>query len=76
MRRMHLLPRNVRCICLIALFPYRSRKVCTPKVDEVTQDTSSNILKQRDLDTYIDLKNALQKRLFDVLLNWDLFASA
>ena len=48
----------------------------TPKVDEVTQDTSSKILKQRDLDTYIDLKNALQRRLFDVLLNWDLFASA
>ena len=51
-----------------------ARKVVNNPVDPSTQESSSSC--QRDNDTYIALKQALQNRLYDVLLNWDLFCSA
>ena len=50
------------------------RKTVNKLVDPSLQESSSN--SQRDNDTYIALKQALQNRLYDVLLNWNLFCDA
>ncbi|KAK8807627.1 hypothetical protein WA171_000580 [Blastocystis sp. BT1] len=50
------------------------RKTVTKPVDPSLQESAS--VSQRDNDTYISLKQALQNRLYDVLLNWNLFCDA
>lgn len=44
---------------------------------EVTKEEIQEEEKQqRDVEAYITLKTALQNRLFDVILNWNLFSQA
>ena len=52
----------------------RVRKATTKHIDESSKEGVSS--SQRDNDTYIALKQALQNRLYDVLLNWNLFCDA
>ena len=51
------------------------QKITTSQSASSPKDANPEGRPQRDLDTYITLKHALQQRLFDVLLNWDLFSN-
>lgn len=48
---------------------YDSKEVTKEEIQEEEKH-------QRDTEAYIALKTALQNRLFDVILNWNLFSQA
>ena len=43
---------------------------------DAKEDENTNDTQQRDVEVYASLKQAIQSRFFDILLNWDLFFPA
>ena len=54
----------------------RTRSMYYQNTGDAKEDENTNDTQQRDVEVYASLKQAIQSRFFDILLNWDLFFPA
>ena len=54
----------------------RTRSMYYQDAEDAKEDENASTAQQRDVEVYASLKQAIQSRFFDILLNWDLFVPA
>ena len=60
------------CVCVTS----RTRSMYFQDTEDAKEDENASATQQRDVEVYASLKQAIQSRFFDILLNWDLFVPA
>ncbi|OAO17990.1 tRNA splicing endonuclease [Blastocystis sp. ATCC 50177/Nand II] len=53
-----------------------TRSMYFQDTEDAKEDENASATQQRDVEVYASLKQAIQSRFFDILLNWDLFVPA